>query len=222
MVPDARILVGHGQMGEGELEDVMVKFIAHEADILVCTTIIECGLDIPNANTIIINNADRFGLQRTAPASRPRRAVEAPRVLLSASARRSPGDAGRSQAPQGDRGIFAPGRRFQDRHARPGNPRRGKHPRPRAIRPHRDGRLRDVLPVAGRSGAATQERSRSRSRPKRTSTSASRAFIPKTYIPGDRQRMDIYRRLTRCSDLEMLDGLEAGHGRRVRRSRRGR
>src|SRR5256886_10247484 len=62
MVPDARILVGHGQMGEGELEDVMLKFIRHEADVLVCTTIIESGLDIPNSNTIIINNADRFGL----------------------------------------------------------------------------------------------------------------------------------------------------------------
>jgi transcription-repair coupling factor (superfamily II helicase) len=62
LVPDARILIGHGQMGEGELEDVMVKFIRHEADILVCTTIIESGLDIANANTIFINQADRFGL----------------------------------------------------------------------------------------------------------------------------------------------------------------
>ncbi len=62
MVPDARILVGHGQMADGEMEDAMMKFIRHEADILVCTTIIESGLDIPNANTIIINNADRFGL----------------------------------------------------------------------------------------------------------------------------------------------------------------
>src|SRR5882757_3353776 len=62
LVPDARILVGHGQMGDGELEDVMMKFIRHEADVLVCTTIIESGLDIPNVNTILINNADRFGL----------------------------------------------------------------------------------------------------------------------------------------------------------------
>jgi transcription-repair coupling factor (superfamily II helicase) len=62
MVPDARLLIGHGQMAEGELEDVMLKFIRHEADILVCTTIIESGLDIPNANTIFINQADRFGL----------------------------------------------------------------------------------------------------------------------------------------------------------------
>ena len=54
--------------------------------------------------------------------------------------------------------------------------------------------------------------------PRRTSTSASRAFIPKTYIPGDRQRMDVYRRLTRCTDLEMLDAAGAGHEGRVRRA----
>src|SRR5437879_13844914 len=64
LVPDARIIVGHGQMGEGELEDVMLKFIRHEADVLVCTTIIESGLDIPNVNTILINDADRFGLSQ--------------------------------------------------------------------------------------------------------------------------------------------------------------
>ena len=61
-MPEARILIGHGQMGEGEMEEAMLEFIRHEADMLVCTTIIESGLDIPNANTIIINNADRFGL----------------------------------------------------------------------------------------------------------------------------------------------------------------
>src|SRR5260370_39992429 len=62
MVPNARIAVGHGQMGEGELEKVMLKFMHHEADILVSTTIIENGLDIPLCNTIIINRADRLGL----------------------------------------------------------------------------------------------------------------------------------------------------------------
>jgi transcription-repair coupling factor (superfamily II helicase) len=62
MAPKARIIVGHGQMGEGELEKVMLKFMHHEADILVSTTIIENGLDIPLCNTIIINRADRFGL----------------------------------------------------------------------------------------------------------------------------------------------------------------
>ncbi|MGA9526486.1 MAG: transcription-repair coupling factor [Terriglobales bacterium] len=62
MAPNARIAVGHGQMGEGELEKVMLKFMHHEADILVSTTIIENGLDIPLCNTIIINRADRMGL----------------------------------------------------------------------------------------------------------------------------------------------------------------
>ena len=62
LVPPARIIVGHGQMSEGELEKVMLKFMHHEADILVSTTIIENGLDIPLCNTILINRADRLGL----------------------------------------------------------------------------------------------------------------------------------------------------------------
>ncbi len=62
LVPKARILVGHGQMGEAELEKVMLGFMHHEADILVATTIIENGLDIPLCNTILINRADRLGL----------------------------------------------------------------------------------------------------------------------------------------------------------------
>ncbi|MEE8465453.1 MAG: transcription-repair coupling factor, partial [Dehalococcoidia bacterium] len=62
LVPHARILVGHGQMAETELEDVMVDFANGEADILVCTTIIESGLDMPNVNTLIVERADRFGL----------------------------------------------------------------------------------------------------------------------------------------------------------------
>src|SRR5580693_6293247 len=62
LVPKARIMVGHGQMGETELEKVMLGFMHHEADILVATTIIENGLDIPLCNTILINRADRLGL----------------------------------------------------------------------------------------------------------------------------------------------------------------
>ena len=62
LVPKARILIGHGQMPEAELERVMLAFMRHEADILLATTIIENGLDIPLCNTIIINRADRHGL----------------------------------------------------------------------------------------------------------------------------------------------------------------
>jgi len=64
LAPDARISVGHGQMGEKELEDVILKFIRHELDVLVSTTIIENGIDIPLANTIIINRADMYGLSQ--------------------------------------------------------------------------------------------------------------------------------------------------------------
>ena len=62
LVPKARVVVAHGQMGEHELERVMLRFIRDEADVLVCTTIIENGLDIPRANTLLVNRADRFGL----------------------------------------------------------------------------------------------------------------------------------------------------------------
>jgi transcription-repair coupling factor (superfamily II helicase) len=62
LLPDVRIGVGHGQMGESELEKVLLGFMRHEYDIFVCTTIVENGLDIPMANTIVIENAERYGL----------------------------------------------------------------------------------------------------------------------------------------------------------------
>ncbi len=64
MIPQARVAYGHGKMTKDQLEDVMQSFINKEFDILVCTTIIETGIDIPNANTIIIEDADRFGLSQ--------------------------------------------------------------------------------------------------------------------------------------------------------------
>lgn len=62
MHPKLNVAVGHGQMTEGALEKIMTKFVAGEFDVLVCTTIIESGIDIPNCNTLIIEGADRFGL----------------------------------------------------------------------------------------------------------------------------------------------------------------
>jgi transcription-repair coupling factor (superfamily II helicase) len=62
IVPEARIDVGHGQMAEHQLEDVMLRFVRGETDILLSTTIVESGLDIPNANTMFIDDADRYGL----------------------------------------------------------------------------------------------------------------------------------------------------------------
>ena len=63
-IKGAKIVVGHGKMDKDLLEETMMKFYNHEANVLICTTIIENGIDIPNANTIIIDNADRFGLSQ--------------------------------------------------------------------------------------------------------------------------------------------------------------
>ena len=64
LVPDAKIVTAHGRMDKTEIEDVMMKFTNHEYDVLLCTTIIETGIDIPNVNTLIIMDADRFGLSQ--------------------------------------------------------------------------------------------------------------------------------------------------------------
>jgi len=62
LAPQARVAIGHGQMSARFLEEIMLKFLKHEIDILVCTTIIESGIDVPMANTLIVNRADKFGL----------------------------------------------------------------------------------------------------------------------------------------------------------------
>jgi transcription-repair coupling factor (superfamily II helicase) len=64
LVPEARVAVGHGQMGEDALEQVMIGFWEKHYDVLVCTTIVESGLDIPNANTLVVERADAFGLSQ--------------------------------------------------------------------------------------------------------------------------------------------------------------
>ncbi len=62
LVPKARVAVGHGQMSPRILEEIMLNFLKHQIDILVCTTIVESGIDVPKANTLIVNRADKFGL----------------------------------------------------------------------------------------------------------------------------------------------------------------
>ena len=64
LVPEARVVIGHGQMNEDNLERAMLDFVARKFDVLLATTIVENGLDIPNANTIVINRADRYGLSQ--------------------------------------------------------------------------------------------------------------------------------------------------------------
>jgi transcription-repair coupling factor (superfamily II helicase) len=207
LVPDARILIGHGQMADGEMEDAMLKFIRHEADILVCTTIIESGLDIPNANTIIINNADRFGLSELhqlrgrvgrwkhraycyllLPSDRPVTPVAAKRLKAI------------EEYSHLGAGFKIAMRDLEIRGA--GN----------ILGPEQSGHIATVgyEMYCQLLEEATRQL---KNEPKPTRPEAHvelnlSAFIPKTYIPGDRQRLDVYRRLTRCTSLEMCAALE--------------
>ena len=136
LVPHARIVVGHGQMNADELEEVMTKFVNGEADVLLSTTIIESGLDIPNANTIIIDRADRFGLsdfyQLRGRVGRYKHQAYA-YLLLPRHARAAHR---RAQAHQRHEAILHARQRIQDRHARPGDSRRGQPAGRRTKRPH--------------------------------------------------------------------------------------
>ena len=207
MVPDARIIVGHGQMGEGEMEDAMTRFIRHEADILVCTTIIESGLDIANANTMIINNADRFGLSELhqlrgrvgrwkhraycyllLPPDRPVTPVATKRLKAI------------EEYSHLGAGFKIAMRDLEIRGA--GN----------ILGPEQSGHIATVgyEMYCQLLEEATQQM---KNAPKEAKPEAHvdigiSAYVPKQYIPGDRQRMDVYRRLTRCTSMEMLAGVE--------------
>lgn len=63
-IPEARVAFAHGKMSEDEMSEIWRQVLEHEIDVLVCTTIIETGVDVPNVNTLIIENADRFGLSQ--------------------------------------------------------------------------------------------------------------------------------------------------------------
>ena len=88
-VPEITFTIAHGQMAPTELEDIMTAFYEGEFDVLLSTTIVESGLDVPRANTLIIHRADRFGLAAALSVTRARRAVESQGVRLSYNAARS-------------------------------------------------------------------------------------------------------------------------------------
>ncbi|MGB7161418.1 MAG: transcription-repair coupling factor, partial [Tepidisphaeraceae bacterium] len=207
LVPDARILIGHGQMAEGEMEDAMLKFIRHEADILVCTTIIESGLDIPNSNTIIINNADRFGLselhQLRGRVGRYKHRAYC-YLLLPPDRPVTPVASKRLKAIEEyshlGAGFKIAMRDLEIRGA--GN----------ILGPEQSGHISAVgyeMYCQLLEEAVRQMKNEPRpTQPEAHVDIGISAFIPKQYIPGDRQRMDVYRRLTRCTSIEMLMMLE--------------
>ena len=118
LVPKARVVVGHGQMRENELEKVMLKFVRDEADVLVSTTIIENGLDIPRANTIIINRADRFGLSELYQLRGPRRPLQPARLRLPADPTGNGPHLHRAPTARRAQRIQRPGRRLPYRRTR--------------------------------------------------------------------------------------------------------
>jgi len=208
LAPDARILIGHGQMGEGELEDVMLKFILHEADILVCTTIIESGLDIPNANTIFINQADRFGLselhQLRGRVGRYKNRAYC-YLLLPADRPVTPIATKRLKAIEEyshlGAGFKIAMRDLELRGA--GN----------ILGPEQSGHIATVgyeMYCQLLDEATRQLKNEPKPlKPEAHVEIGISAFIPKTWIAADRQRMDVYRRLSRVDSLDMLNVMEA-------------
>ncbi|MFI5381456.1 MAG: transcription-repair coupling factor [Tepidisphaerales bacterium] len=203
LVPDARIVVGHGQMEHDEMEKAMLAFIRHEADILVSTTIIESGLDIPNANTMFIDEADRYGLSELhqlrgrvgrwkhraycyliLPHDRPVTPVAAKRLKAI------------EEYSHLGAGFKIAMRDLEIRGA--GN----------ILGPEQSGHINTVgyEMYCQLLEDATRDLKKE---PKPIMPEAHveigvTASIPRSFIAGDRQRLDAYRRMSRCTSLEML------------------
>lgn len=204
LVPEANIVIGHGQMHEGELEKAMVKFVNREAQILVATTIIESGLDIPNANTIFINEADHYGLadlhQLRGRVGRQKNRAYA--YLLVDTDRGMTGDAAKrlkaiEEFTELGAGFKIAMRDLEIRGA--GN----------ILGTQQSGHIAAIgyelycqlLENAVRS---------CKNMPKRTPLDTSvdlpwPAYLPREYVPGQKSRMEVYRRLTRVRDPKKLD-----------------
>ncbi len=206
LVPDARIVIGHGQMDEHELEDVMHRFIRHEADILISTTIIESGIDIPNANTMFINEAENFGLsdlhQLRGRVGRYKHRAYCYLLL-------SPNKTIRDQAAKRLKameeyaslgaGFKIALRDLEIRGA--GN----------ILGPEQSGHIAAVgyeMYCQLLEEAVKRIKNEPIHKPREVNVEIGAASIlPKSYVDSERQRMDLYRRLSRAHNLEVLEAL---------------
>lgn len=208
ITPEARIVVGHGQMPEHELENVMLRFVRHEADVLVCTTIIESGIDIPNVNTIFIDGADRFGLadlhQLRGRVGRYKHRAYC-YLLLNRRKPITPTGAKRLKAIEEYSELGAGFRiAMRDLEIRGAGNLLGAEQSghiaavgyemycqllDRAVKRMRGEKVEEYEPVHLELDVSAQ--------------------IPRTYIASERQRMEIYRRLVRCRTSEELNQLKA-------------
>ncbi len=208
LVGDAKVAIAHGQMAKSELEKAMIDFVMGETDVLVCTTIIESGLDIPNANTIFINDADRFGLaelhQLRGRVGRYKHRAYA-YMLLPASRPITPTAAKRLKAIE-DYSHLGAGFRIalRDLEIRgAGN----------ILGAEQSGHIQlvgyqmycDLLADAVRK----LKNEPAEAAPSAVIDLGLAAYIPKNYIPSDRYRMDIYRKIAvtkTAEDLKQMEG----------------
>jgi transcription-repair coupling factor (superfamily II helicase) len=207
LVPDTRIAIGHGQMPKHELEKVMIDFVLGEVDVLVCTTIIESGLDIPNANTIFINDADRFGLaelhQLRGRVGRYKHRAYA-YLLLPARRTITPKAVKRLKAIEEYSHLGAGFRiALRDLEIRgAGN----------ILGAEQSGHIQAVgYEMYCKLLAEAVRHLKNQPTEPQQSTVIDLGFstyIPKNYIPDDRQRIDVYRRLSAVKSMEDLKQLE--------------
>jgi transcription-repair coupling factor (superfamily II helicase) len=208
LVPEARVRVGHGQMRRHQLEKTMLDFVNQRVDVLVCTTIIESGLDIPTANTIVIHNADRFGLaelhQLRGRVGRYKHRAFC-YLLLPRARPVSPAASKRLKAIEEfsdlGAGFQIAMRDLEIRGA--GN----------ILGPEQSGHIATVgYELYCQLLESAVHRLRGTAEPAMQEAHVELgidAMIPSSYIPSDRQRMDVYRRLARCRTTEDLRQLQA-------------
>jgi len=207
LVPDAKVAIAHGQMTAHELEKAMIAFVLGKTDVLVCTTIIESGLDIPNANTMLINDADRFGLaelhQLRGRVGRYKHRAYA-YMLLPASRPITPIAARRLKAIEEYSHLGAGFRiALRDLEIRgAGN----------ILGAEQSGHIQMVgyqMYCELLANAVRQMKGEPvETIPTATIDLGFAAYIPKSYIPADRSRLDVYRRIAVAKTADELKHLE--------------
>ena len=208
-MPEARIAVAHGKMGEHKLEQVVLDFWEKRFDVLVCTTIVETGLDISNANTLIVERADRLGLsqlhQLRGRVGRGRERAYSyflypPEAPLTETAL----DRLQTIASNTDLGVGHAGG-----DEGPRDPRRRQPARRRAVGAHRRGRVRP-LRAAGRRGGRELPRRQPTSSPTEIKIELPvDAHLPHDYVPHERLRLEMYKKLAAVVDEAQLADIEA-------------
>ena len=200
--------IAHGQMDEGSLETVVLDFWERRYDVLVCTTIIESGIDMPSVNTLIVDRADLLGLgQLHQIRGRVGRSGQRAYAYLFHPADRVLSETG-LRAAADDRRAHRAGLGLQDRHARPRDPRGGQPLGLRPVGAHRGRRLRPLRPAGGRGGG----RGPGEARPTPPTVSIDvpgDAHLPKDYVAAEDARLEAYRRLAAATTTADVDDIGA-------------